>query len=103
MLRLAIWPEYQLRQGDLRAHLCRQEGLVMTALLAHREVRMELITEVLWPDADRMPDQWYRALAVCLTKLRVKLAPFGYTIAARYGFGWRLIELADGETAKRAA
>lgn len=65
----------------------------MTTLLAHREVGVELLMEVLWPHPDSMPDLWYRSLAVCLCKLRRKLAPFGLDIVARYGFGWRLVDL----------
>ena len=64
----------------------------MTALLAHREVGVELLVDVLWPDPDLMPDLWYRSLAVCLYKLRAKLRPFGLVIVARYSFGWRLEE-----------
>ena len=96
-MKLSIWPHYELRHGALRVPLARQEGLVMTALLAHREVRVDLLMEVLWPDPDRMPDLWYRSLAVCLYKLRRKLLPFGMTVAARYGFGWRLLELRRDE------
>lgn len=91
-MKLCIWPRYELRQGALRVPLARQEGLLMTALLAHREVGVELMVEMLWPDPDLMPDLWYRSLAVCLYKLRVKLRPFGAVIVARYGFGWRLEE-----------
>ena len=91
-VRLCLWPRYALRRGELRVPLARQEGLVMTALLARREVSLDLLVELLWPDPDNMPDLWYRSLAVCLHKLRGKLAPFGLVIAVRYSFGWRLEE-----------
>lgn len=96
-MKLCIWPQYELRQSPRRVHLARHEGLIMTALLAHREVTIELLMEVLWPDPDSMPDLWYGNLMVRMHHLRRKLEPFGWTIAVRHGFGWRLEDLTREE------
>ncbi len=94
-MRLCIWPVYELREGLLRVHLTPHEGLLLTALLGHREVPAELLREVLWPDPDLMPDRWYEILVVQLSKLRSKLRRCGWTIAVRHGFGWRLEQMRE--------
>ena len=91
----AAWPPYELREGACRVHLTPYEGLIMTALLGRREVTVELLMEVLWPDPDLMPDRWYEILVVQLSKLRGKLRRCGWTIAVRHGFGWRLAQLRE--------
>ena len=92
-MKFAIWPHYELRDGALRVPLTRQEGLIMTTLLTHREVDTGLLMDVLWPDPDKMPDLWYCSLTTCLHKLRTKLRLFRHTIATRWQFGWRLEDL----------
>lgn len=91
-MKLCIWPVWELREGPLLVHLMPAEGLIMLALLAHREVTMDLLMDVLWPDPDDMPDIWYRSTMVRMSWLRSKLLLFGWTIACRQGFGWRLEE-----------
>ena len=76
----------------MRVHLAPQEGLVMTALLSHREVTAELLMEVLWPDPDDMPDTWHDILKILLSRLRHNLRAFGWVIKNRHGFGWHLVE-----------
>ena len=90
-MKLAIWPRYELRQAGRRVPLPPHEGLIMTALLSHREASLDLLVEVVWPHPDDMPDLWYRSLMVRLHHLRRALRTFGWTIAVRQGFGWRLV------------
>ena len=96
-MKLCIWPVYELREGACRVHLTPYEGLLMTTLLGHREVTVELLMEVLWPDPDLMPDYWYDCLRKHLSRLRKKVRPFGWDIKNRYGFGWHLEELCEQE------
>jgi hypothetical protein len=80
-----------------------QESLVLTALMFHRELSGEAISEILWPSAAHMPDQWHCAVRVLICRVRCKIRPHGWTVATRYGIGWRLERLIQGEQHDRRA
>ena len=82
-LKLCIYPTWELRVSGVGVHLCPQEGLLMLALLAHPNASEILLSEVLWPDPDEMPDWWGTALDVIAHRLRQKLLPLGHTIISR--------------------
>jgi len=91
-MKLCIWPDYELREGLLRVYLTDFEGLLMTALLSHREVTRDLLADVLWPDVDDTPDWFHGCIGVHLCRLRQKLRAFGHDIGNRYGGIWWLVE-----------
>ena len=90
-MKLCIWPIYELRgYGWLSVPLTDQEGRMMLALLAHREISEKILTEILWPQVFYMPDCWADSMSDCMKRLRRKLAWFNVTIVNRHSFGWHL-------------
>ena len=85
---LCMWPDYELRGTWLSVPLTRQEGLLMLTLLSHREVSMELITEIIWPGA--WPDSWRDCAKGLMMRLRDKLRWYDCEINNRRRFGYSI-------------
>ena len=67
-MKLCIWPIYELRgYGWLSVPLTDQEGRMMLALLAHREISEKILTEILWPQVFYMPDCWADSMGDIMT------------------------------------
>ena len=89
--KLCIWPYYELRGAFLAVPLSSHQGLMMTALLSHKEVTIEIFMETLWPNPDLMPDCWYCSMTGTMMILRRKLIHFDLGIHNRESFGWSLV------------
>lgn len=90
MLRLCIWPRYELRRHWLSVPLTNSEGLMMMALLSHHEVTETMLAEFLWPG--EWPDTWADTMKGVMYHLRKKLAYVNGEITNRWGYGWRYTE-----------
>ena len=77
------WTNYLTKQqATLLLHMAfKPPGHMMTAATA---------LDILWPDADRMPDYWDKALRVIIAQLRKNCAGMGLRVVNRNSFGWGL-------------
>ena len=89
-MKLCIYPVYTIKHEDKRYKLTNQQGLVMTALLAHKVVCYDDLIEILWPDVELQPDFWLNVLYTVVCRLRRILARCGIKIFNYYGRGWSL-------------
>ncbi len=69
---------YELRDGPLRVPLSEVQGTLVLAFLGKPYLTRMDIAEVLWEDADDMPDCWHNTLHQHVLKLNRKLAHFGH-------------------------
>lgn len=63
---------------------------MILALMFHPRVTMDLAAEILWPDPDRMPEEWHNQIRCVMSRVRSKLRPYGWIVESKYGFGWKL-------------
>lgn len=96
-LKLVMWPAFELRKGWLYEPLSRQQGIVMLALFARREVFIEDFREMIWPRAWYRPLHTSKALEGIIWNLRTKLKPFGHKITNRWGVGYSLVRDTEEE------
>lgn len=90
--RLSLTKPYRITWSGASARISPQSALVLLARMGSQEMGNEELAEVLWPWPDDMPDQWAHVIDNQISLLRRALAPFGWTILNRRGFGWRLSE-----------
>src|SRR3546814_8898344 len=67
-----------------------QDTRMLLALMGRPRLSMDEAAEILWPAAAFMPDEWHKRVHTLMSRLRAKIRPLGWTIEARYNFGWRL-------------
>lgn len=104
--RLSLTQPYRITGNGSAVHLTPQEALILLALMGNARLTREEAAEILWPCAAHMPDQWYLALRVIVSRLRAKLAGHGWSITdnyrARRGLGWSLEEI-EADSRRQAA
>jgi hypothetical protein len=76
MMKLRIWPDYELREGPRRTHLSPILGRMMLCLLGNHLVSKDLFSEAMWPDPNDIPEFWADNMKVRLAGLRGHLRPF---------------------------
>lgn len=99
--RLRITPHYAVSNESVSVSLTPFEGHMVLAMMGRPELSADLAAEILWPDPDKMPETWLIQIRTVMSRARAKLRPFGWRIASRYGFGWRLER--HGSDSSRAA
>lgn len=101
--RLHITPHYSVSNDAASVDLTPFEGGLLLAMMGRPELSADEAAEVLWPDPDKMPETWLIQIRTVISRIRSKLKPFGWTVASRYRFGWRLERHGtDSRTAQEA-
>ena len=86
-----FWPPYRLTdKAGRRILLKHNEAQILLALMGNRFLGRELISEVLWPNPDKMPDHYFTRIYQMIRDLREKLEIFGLSIEPKIGFGYFL-------------
>jgi DNA-binding response OmpR family regulator len=83
-----------VRLGDDVVLLNPIQTSILFSLMCRPKVPAALMSEVVWPDPDTMPDRWNDLLRVEMTRLRAKLRAFGVRITTVYGQGYTMEPLA---------
>jgi len=76
--------------GVTRPLTNQQVSLLLHMAFKHPDHMMSEATalDILWPDADSMPEYWMKALGVVIAQLRKSCAGMGLRVVNRAGFGW---------------
>lgn len=90
MARVTLIRPYRISDGDRSERLEPQEQILLLALMGRPTCTKDLLSEILWPDPDFMPDHWVSLIRLRVHTLRRKINRFGWTISVRYYHGWTL-------------
>ena len=73
------------------SHIIHPQGWrVLWALMCHKRIDRNIMSEILWPDPDEMPDQWLKVIGVVIHRLNETIRLHGYNVKGTYGWGWSL-------------
>ena len=73
-------------------NLSPQQSTIVLAVMCRPRVSHDQLSEIVWPDADEMPDAWQEHLNVLITGARRKLKPHGWYIHFLKGRGFALCQ-----------
>jgi len=79
-----------LTNGHKTVRLTDREVTIIYLVMCHGKVSFDLISEVLWPDADTMPDYWRSIIQISVHRLRQKINGFGFKIVTKWSYGYGL-------------
>ena len=90
MARLRLFPAPALVVDGKAKRLSPQQARLLLALMGRPLLARDMVSEVLWPDPDLMPNEWCNVIDMVFFRLRRKLVGSGWTIKTRTGQGWSL-------------